>query len=132
MTNTASLPDALPKSAKMGRLRKGWYGLESVEGLLFALPAMLGLLIFTLGPVVVSLAMSFSEYNILKPPVWAGLSNYVTAFTDDELLTTVSSHEPMIVAIDAPSPSHPRVHGAPASAFCLKGASGPCPLCCPQ
>ena len=85
MANTASVLGTTPTRARTGRLRGDWHGLESVEGLLFALPAMLGLLIFTLGPVVVSLAMSFSEYNIIKPPVWAGLGNYVTAFTDDEL-----------------------------------------------
>jgi multiple sugar transport system permease protein len=74
-----------PKVSGWAKLRRGWYGSESIEGFLFAAPALLGLLIFTLGPVVVSLGMSFSEYNIIKPAKWIGLANYITAFTDDEL-----------------------------------------------
>jgi len=73
------------KPSLRSRLKHSWYGIESIEGILFALPALLGLLIFTLGPVVVSLAMSFSEYNIITPATFIGLDNYVTAFTDDEL-----------------------------------------------
>src|SRR5262245_46372454 len=30
-----------------------------------------------------SLALSLTEYNILKPPVWVGGKNYVTILTDD-------------------------------------------------
>ncbi|MHB0856786.1 MAG: carbohydrate ABC transporter permease [Anaerolineae bacterium] len=58
---------------------------ETIEGLVFATPALLGLVIFTIGPVLVSLAMSFADYNIIKPPTFIGLGNYITALTDDEL-----------------------------------------------
>jgi multiple sugar transport system permease protein len=45
-------------------------------------PAILGLLLFTLGPVVASLFLSFTEYNILTPPTWIGLQNYTEMFQD--------------------------------------------------
>ena len=43
---------------------------------------ILGFLIFTLGPMIASLYFSFTEYNIIDPPAWIGLRNYVNLFHD--------------------------------------------------
>ncbi len=61
---------------------------ETLEGVIFALPSILGFLFFALGPTIVSLYLSFTEYNILKPAAWIGLQNYIEAFTNDELFWT--------------------------------------------
>ncbi|HRF46568.1 MAG TPA: sugar ABC transporter permease [Anaerolineales bacterium] len=45
-------------------------------------PAILGLLIFTLGPIVASLLLSFTDYNIISDPEWVGLKNYVDMFEE--------------------------------------------------
>jgi multiple sugar transport system permease protein len=58
---------------------------EALWGILFALPWLLGLLIFVLGPMVVSFYLSFAKYDIVRPPEWLGIANYVRAFTEDEL-----------------------------------------------
>lgn len=55
-------------------------------GLAFISPWLLGFLIFTLYPMLASLYYSFTQYNILKPPRWIGLSNYIELFTDDPLI----------------------------------------------
>lgn len=68
--------------------KRAWFRQETLEGYLFAAPAILGYLIFVLGPVITSLIMSLAEYNIIKPPVFIGVQNYITAFTDDELFWT--------------------------------------------
>lgn len=68
--------------------KRTWLRQETIEGYLFAAPAILGYLIFVLGPVVTSLIMSLADYNIIKPPVFVGAQNYITAFTDDELFWT--------------------------------------------
>jgi len=52
------------------------------NGLLFCSPAILGLLAFTLYPVISSLYYSFCNYPMLKPPIWVGLANYKTLFAD--------------------------------------------------
>src|SRR6185312_9090672 len=57
---------------------------EERDGWLFAFPAILGLLIFTLGPVVASLYFSLTSYDIVSPPKFVGLANYVKLFTDDD------------------------------------------------
>ena len=58
---------------------------EAVEGLLYVSPFLLGFLIFTLYPIVASLYLSFTKYNILQPPSWIGLTNYQEAFFHDNL-----------------------------------------------
>lgn len=53
---------------------------EALHAYVFMSPAILGLLLFTIGPVLVSLYLSFTEYNILTAPKWIGLANYVELF----------------------------------------------------
>jgi multiple sugar transport system permease protein len=56
---------------------------EAIQGWLFILPAVLGLLVFNLGPVVASLLLSLTRYDIVSPPVFVGAENYVNLFTRD-------------------------------------------------
>ena len=58
---------------------------EALWGLFFVLPAVLGLVIFQLGPVVASLYLSFTNYDIVSTPKWIGLDNYTRMFTTDQL-----------------------------------------------
>lgn len=58
------------------------------SGLLFATPAILGLLIFVAYPVLASVYFSFTSYSILQPPFWIGLENYQTLLFDDPLFYT--------------------------------------------
>jgi multiple sugar transport system permease protein len=54
---------------------------EASWGVLFVSPWILGLLIFTLGPILASLYFSFTEYDIMGYPEWIGLDNYARAFS---------------------------------------------------
>jgi len=49
---------------------------EAIEGFLYISPWILGFLIFTVGPMIASLFLSFTNYNVVSPPRFAGLSNY--------------------------------------------------------
>ena len=49
---------------------------EERAAYLFLLPWLLGLLIFTGGPILASLAISLTSWNLLNPPQWVGLDNY--------------------------------------------------------
>lgn len=53
---------------------------ELLTGLIFAGPAILGFLIFTLGPMIASLVLSFTDYAIVNTPKFIGLSNYKRLF----------------------------------------------------
>lgn len=48
-------------------------------------PWIVGLLAFVAGPILASLYLSFTTYDILSPPQWVGLDNYRRAFFDDPL-----------------------------------------------
>jgi multiple sugar transport system permease protein len=54
---------------------------EELNGWLFALPWILGFLIFTLGPMVASLFLSFNKYAVGQAPEWLGTANYVRALS---------------------------------------------------
>lgn len=49
---------------------------EAITCYVFMLPAILGLLIFTIGPMLVSLYLSFTDYDVLGSATWIGLENY--------------------------------------------------------
>jgi multiple sugar transport system permease protein len=56
---------------------------ESWWAYLFISPWILGFLVFTAGPMIASLILSLTEYDIVNAPRWVGLSNYVNLFTGD-------------------------------------------------
>lgn len=51
---------------------------EALAAYGFLLPNFLGFLLFTSIPVVVSLVMAFTHWNIFKPPTWVGMENFVS------------------------------------------------------
>lgn len=55
---------------------------EAITGWLFALPWIIGFLVFTAGPMIFSLYTSFTAYNITTPPQWVGTENYQALFND--------------------------------------------------
>ncbi|MEK4978227.1 carbohydrate ABC transporter permease [Bacillus sp. FSL K6-6540] len=66
------------------RMRKKRRTLRELYGWLFALPAILGLLIFTLGPMMYSLYMSFTNYTGSNTPSFIGLDNYKRIFGGED------------------------------------------------
>jgi multiple sugar transport system permease protein len=66
------------KAAKHARL----FAAEERYGWLFASPWILGFLALTLGPMIASAWMTFTDWTILKPPVFVGLQNYYALMED--------------------------------------------------
>ncbi len=54
-------------------------------GFLFVLPFVLGVLGFKLFPFVMSFALGFTQYDLMDPPVFVGLDNYVEIASADPL-----------------------------------------------
>ncbi|MGN8027452.1 carbohydrate ABC transporter permease [Microbacterium sp. 22242] len=52
----------------------------------FLLPWFLGLFAVTAGPMLASLGLSFTKYNLLQPPSFVGFQNFVRMFSDARLL----------------------------------------------
>ena len=57
---------------------------EALWGLVFVGPWLIGLLLFTAGPMVASLAMSLTDFNLVKPEAtkFVGLDNYARLASD--------------------------------------------------
>jgi multiple sugar transport system permease protein len=58
---------------------------KAIEGYLYISPFLIGFAVFTAYPLLASLYLSFTNYNLLTAPVWAGLENYSRAFSGDNL-----------------------------------------------
>lgn len=58
---------------------------NSTAGVIFALPFIIGFIMFLIVPMGMSLYYSFCEFEILGTPEVVGFSNYIEMFTEDEL-----------------------------------------------
>lgn len=58
---------------------------EAIEGILYISPWIIGFILFVAGPLLASGFLSFTKYNVLRPPEFVGLRNYAYAFGTDEL-----------------------------------------------
>jgi multiple sugar transport system permease protein len=52
-------------------------------------PTFIGLLFGALGSVLATLVLSFAKWDLLTPPVWAGVVNYVSLVTDSRVLLSL-------------------------------------------
>lgn len=75
------------KPKKKSRLLNG-YARDKISGYLMAAPFVILFIIFIVVPVVWSLILSLTHYNIVQPMTWAGLDNYKDLFTNDDLFIT--------------------------------------------
>jgi multiple sugar transport system permease protein len=58
---------------------------DTLRGYLFILPVVLGLLIWTFGPMLTSAYYSFTNLKLTGTPDFIGLKNYIDLFTKDKL-----------------------------------------------
>ncbi|HBT0417568.1 TPA: sugar ABC transporter permease, partial [Klebsiella pneumoniae] len=54
-------------------------------GLAWISPYIIGLIVFTAFPFVSSFFLSFTEYDLMSPPVFNGIENYRYMLTEDSL-----------------------------------------------
>jgi multiple sugar transport system permease protein len=76
---------AMRKPETKGKAASLWQRInysETFWGYLFLAPTLLGLLVFTLGPILASLGLSMMKWNIVDTPVWVGVRNYQVLFKD--------------------------------------------------
>ena len=56
---------------------------DNAVAYLFLLPWLIGFFVLTLGPLLTSLYLSFTDFDLLTAPNWIGAANYVEMFTED-------------------------------------------------
>ena len=99
MTKTAACP-ASPRPGLLRRkcreIAKNW------DAYLFTAPFYLIFFVFTVLPVLISIALSFTYYNILQPPTFIGLQNYFNLFLNDETFLIAFKNTMLIALITGP------------------------------
>lgn len=70
----------MPKASRLARR-------QALSGLLFVLPALIPLTLFTLYPMLRALLLSFTDWQLQGPPQYVGLANYQALFTNQQFLT---------------------------------------------
>ena len=58
---------------------------DNLAGYLFLAPWLLGLFLITIGPMLASLYLSFTDYNLIQAPKWIGLDNFARMLSDERL-----------------------------------------------
>ena len=56
---------------------------DKIAPYLFLLPWLIGFFVITLGPMIYSFYLSFTDYSMLADPNWVGADNYIKMFTND-------------------------------------------------
>jgi multiple sugar transport system permease protein len=66
-------------------------------------PALLGLLLFFVVPLLLSIGFSFTRFDLLSAPQWIGLRNYEYLFTEDPKVWTAAGNTLWFVVILVPA-----------------------------
>lgn len=77
-----------PKTGGSGK--KSWITKQQTKwGYIFIAPALLGMALFSIGPILFSLAISFTKWDIVTPMEFIGLGNYSRLFQDELVLKSI-------------------------------------------
>jgi multiple sugar transport system permease protein len=98
-TRRARRPARRPAQKPIDRLGRR----RVIQGLLFVSPWLIGFLVFTAYPVVASLYYSLTDYRVLRPPHWVGLSNYTTLLTGDEYFWRYAVYNTAYMFLELPA-----------------------------
>lgn len=77
----AELADRAPHRRRRGPRP----GMQNGAGYAFMTPWLVGFSVLTLGPLLVSLYLAFTDFNLLQPPTWVGLDNITEMMRDRRL-----------------------------------------------
>lgn len=68
---------------KLQNRRRSLLWVERRDAFLFVLPWLIGFIVFIAGPMLASLYISFTRWEIVTPSVWVGPAQYIKLFQDD-------------------------------------------------
>jgi multiple sugar transport system permease protein len=85
----------LTKSSKKFHLQER----ESLAGYMFIAPSAVFLLVFLAIPIVASLVLIWTEYDMLTPPRFVGFANFARLFTDARLATVYRNTVFLVIGV---------------------------------
>ena len=81
---------------------KHWNPQQQSEGYLFLLPSLFGFSTFVIIPILISLALSFTEWDLIRPASFAGFGNYYELLTADRIFLKVAGNTLIYVILIVP------------------------------
>ena len=89
---------------KMTKRQWTWHMMKRYKiGYIMIAPFMLLFFFFTIIPVIASLLVGFTDYNMLEMPNWVWFDNYITLFLDDELFITALQNTMIFAVLVGPA-----------------------------
>jgi len=85
ISELSSIHRVKAKTPEEKRIQAKEAGRDNKAGYLFLLPWLIGLVVITIGPMIASLYLSFTNYSLIQAPKWTGLDNYVRMLGDERL-----------------------------------------------
>jgi multiple sugar transport system permease protein len=76
---------AKARTAEERRVQRKAAGRDNKAAYLFLLPWLIGLFVITIGPLIASLYLSFTEYSLIESPKWIGVQNFTRMLSDARL-----------------------------------------------
>src|ERR1043165_4108142 len=102
VSSTAPYPSQTPRRNPIAR----WLAADTLDGIrrqravlgyLFLAPALIGLVVFVVGPMIGALGLSFYKWNVFKPPTFIGLTNFSRLFADARVFISFKNTFELVV-----------------------------------
>ena len=102
--NTSDATKQRPvKRSEVSKLRWTWQEMKNNKTAYFMLaPFFLLFLIFTVLPVILSIFLSFTDFNMLEMPEWRGIQNYLDLFLNDEIFILACQNTLIFACVTGP------------------------------
>ena len=103
--NEKSDTKLLPLLVRYGTLKLRQLGMEmkkNITAYVLILPYCILFLLFYLVPVCISIGLGFTNFNVLEPPRFVGLQNYIDLFFADDIFLTAVKNTFIFAVITGP------------------------------
>ena len=103
MSQTNSETSRPVKRSEVSKIRWVWEEMKNNKTAYFMLaPFLLLFIIFTVLPVILSIILSLTDFNMLQVPHFMGLSNFTRLFLDDEIFILACQNTLIFAAVTGP------------------------------
>ena len=103
MSQTTAETKRPVKRSEVSKLRWTWEEMKNNKTAYFMLaPFFLLFIIFTILPVLLSMLLSLTDFNMLQMPHWMGVSNFTRLFLEDDIFILACQNTLIFAAITGP------------------------------
>lgn len=103
MSQTTAETKRPVKRSEVSKLRWTWEEMKNNKTAYFMLaPFFILFIVFTILPVLLSMILSLTDFNMLQMPHWMGISNFTRLFLEDDIFMLACQNTLIFAAITGP------------------------------